>query len=230
MTNSEAKELVDDVFEKITSSDSIDQIKELKKDDRIKKNWMSTENYPMITFKITTEEISYLKNEGKLTDALQFTNDLPSKINDPLTKILYALAWKNGDLPKIKHILRGINDADSDDKPNEEAVVFHQFGKYLTKRTGEPIIDQHVIRAFAIKLAKKNDDEELGRWRKLSELNKDHVYLIAEYKKWLKDGFNNSLKAQEGYAYHIDLVLFALGKTIKDQNKKLKKSDRNSEK
>lgn len=230
MTNSEAKELVDEVFEKITSSESIDQIKELKKDDRIKKNWMSTESYPMITFKITPEEIIDLKNEGKLTDGLQFTYDLPSKIDDPLSKILYALAWKNGDLPKIKHILRGINDADSDDKPNEEAVVFHQFGKYLTKRPGEPIIDQHVIRAFALYRADKSKDEELGKCRKLSELNKVHGNLIAEYKKWLKDGINNSLKAHEDYAYHIDLILFALGKTIKDQNKKLKKSDSNSEK
>ena len=216
MTNSEAKALVDEVFEKITNAENINLIKELIYDERIKKNWMSTDNYPKITFKITPQDINNLKNEGKLTD------DLPSKLDDPLSKILYALAWKNGDLPKIKHILRGINDAYSDDKPNEEAVVFHQFGKYLTKRSGEPIIDQHVIRAFALYKAEKSKDKELGKWRKLNELNKAHVNLIAEYKKWLVDNIDHSWKANEDYTYHIDLVLFALGKTIKDQKNNIK--------
>lgn len=220
MTNSEAKELVDEVFDRIANAKRIDQIRELINDDRIKKNWVNTNNYPKITFKITSEDINDLKNEGKLTDDLLFANDLPLKIKDPLSKILYALAWKNGDLPKIKHILRGIIDADSDVRNNDEAVVFHQFGKYLTKRQGEPIIDQHVIRAFALYKTKKDNDAELKKNRKLDVLNKAHVNLIAEYKKWLLEDIDHSLKAANmDYAYHIDLILFALGKTIKIQSK-----------
>ena len=73
-------------------------------------------------------------------------------------KLLYSIIWKNGDLLKVKHIIQGIleseiENVDNNDKEfveKQDSLVFYQFGKYLTKKNNEPIIDQHVVRAFAV--------------------------------------------------------------------------------
>ena len=67
---------------------------------------------------------------------------------NPLEKLLYAIVWKNGDLLKLRHVIHGIVDSDVGRK-GKNGVVFYQFGKHLSK-LGKPIIDQHVLRAFAV--------------------------------------------------------------------------------
>jgi hypothetical protein len=54
------------------------------------------------------------------------------------------MAWKNNDLKKLKHIIEGIKD---ENEYKKTGIVFYQFGKHL-RNIGEPIIDQHVLRAF----------------------------------------------------------------------------------
>ena len=81
-------------------------------------------------------------------------------------------------------------------------------------KTGQPIIDQHVLRAFRIYQTK--DLKEVARWRKKDTLNKTDRSLIDDYKDWLKsDEITKDLRNQQDYSYHIDQLLFALGKTIK---------------
>src|SRR5690606_32497026 len=101
---------------------------------------------------------------------------------DPLAKLLYSVLWKNGDLLKVKHIIEGIVSEEIDDKEN--GLVFYQFGKYLAKMPGEPIIDQHVLRAFGAYKA-NGDKEKLKRLKRLSLITIKEKKLIYEYKSWL---------------------------------------------
>ena len=60
-----------------------------------------------------------------------------------------------GDLKKITHIIEGYNFWR---RWKGNGITFYQFGKYLSNKKAEPIIDQHIIRAFGIYEA--DDDEK----------------------------------------------------------------------
>ena len=95
-------------------------------------------------------------------------------------------------------------------------MVFYQFGKYLTKKKGEPIIDQHVLRAFKLYLTDAKNDTEICKVRNLVTIGKNDVELIDDYKNWLtSEAISDELKRETDYAYHIDKILYAVGKKIK---------------
>ena len=175
---------------------------------------MNIDGYPKIEFDIKPNEIQSLIDNKILDSELNFTTDITSKLSDPFAKILYATAWKNGDLKKIKHIIKGILDSENNSNDQDNALVFYQFGKYLTKIPGQPIIDQHVIRAYAIYCS--TDSENVEILRKLETIDKTHKLIIKEYINWLtSDNLTIELKKEKDYTYHIDKLLFATGKTIK---------------
>lgn len=95
--------------------------------------------------------------------------------------------------------------------------MFYQFGKYLTKLPGQPIIDQHVIRAFGIYKATNLD--EITRLRHMKIIDKTHIDIIEAYKVWLiSDAIHDELKNNVDYTYYIDNLLFATGKIIKQHS------------
>ena len=55
--------------------------------------------------------------------------------------------------------------------------MFYQFGKYLTKKPGEPIIDQHVLRAFGIFKA-DGDKDRIKKLKRLSLITKKEKRLM----------------------------------------------------
>lgn len=199
-------------FEKLQSSKTIDDIDNILDDVKIEKKYrMKEEFYPQLNFKITKQEIEELKEKEVIS-----TNNLLADISyaDPLTKLLYAVLWKNGDLKKIKHIIEGIISDPKHEK--EEALVFYQFGKYLTKTPGEPIIDQHVLRAFGIYIA-NGDKDKIEKLKRLSVITKKEKDLIGKYKSWLTTNLTKELRENDNYSYHVDKVLFAVGKSLKEK-------------
>ena len=152
--------------------------------------------YPKIEFAISEDELKHIgfdKDENlRLSDF---------KITSPLEKLFYAVLWKNGDLPKLKHVVKGIIGIE----PENERIVFHQFGKHLGN-ADEPIIDQHVLRAVReyIQLEKETDSE-----------------ILNEYKKW-RNKIPVNAKDQAEVFYLIDKVLFLLGKNLKRTKAKQK--------
>jgi hypothetical protein len=215
MTHEEAKKFTDEIFKLIKTSKTITDLETIPdKLQILHKNRIDTKSYPEIKYSISHDEIQSLLNDKILDEDLNFSVNISDKLTDPLTKILYATAWKNGDLSKIKHIIKGIKEAKNESYDQNDALVFFQFGKYLTKMEGQPIIDQHVIRAFAVyKCTENNSIEKL---RKISTLDKKHKTQINEYIKWLRsDELTEEVKLEKNYSYHIDKILFAIGKTIK---------------
>lgn len=220
LTNLESIKLIKELFERITTSDSIVDIEKISIDLSIPtKNLMDPKKYPKINFGISKDEIEFLLNQQTLNPNYSISSEVSDKLSDPFAKLLYAMAWKNGDLEKIKHIVKGIMESNASVSDQEQALVFYQFGKYLTKSIGQPIIDQHVIRAFGVYKSIESDDQ-VAFYRKLQSLNKAHKEIIQEYITWLNsDVLSQNLKSQPDFAYYIDKLLFAAGKSIKLNSK-----------
>ncbi|MDR2284872.1 MAG: hypothetical protein LBE37_16780 [Sphingobacterium sp.] len=218
MNNQQAKDLVMRAFTLIEKAESIEALKGILNILNIpKKNQMDITGYPKINFTLNSNEIEHLIETGFINSELDIHNGFSVKNTTPLERLFYAVLWKNGDLKKVKHIIKGIKD--NEDRIVKEGIVFHQFGRFLTGKTGEPIIDQHVIRAFAV--YENTDDKDIDEQRELEVLNKKHQSLILNYKKWLNGSkISEKLKKESDYCYHVDQLLFAIGKTIKKRIKR----------
>lgn len=214
MNPNECKALITHIFQSIavcTSPDEVDAILDSCADRIPFSNRVKVELFPQITFDLSRADVQGMQNGGILTDEGVFAPDWLDHVHDPVARLLYAMAWKNGDLPKIKHIVQGVL-ADDGEVPSQ-AFVFHQFGRHLADKA-QPIVDQHVLRAFGIH--QSSDEETWKALRKMDFITKGTAGLINDYRQWLQsDALQASLRAAPGYAWHVDQVLFALGKTVK---------------
>src|SRR5690606_17466080 len=122
----------------------------------------------------------------------------------------YSVLWKNGDLRKLNHIIQGISEGDEETE-KVDGPVFYQFGKFLANKS-EPVIDQHVIRAFAVYRPIYN--ESVDELRKIDVINKKHLNYTINYKDWFSK-LPNQVKQIPEASYYIDKLLFAAGKSIK---------------
>jgi hypothetical protein len=101
MTNQEAIKFTKDIFDLIKQSKTISDIENIPDELEIPiKNRMNIDGYPKIEFDIKPNEIQSLIDNKILDSELNFTTDITLKLSDPFAKILYATAWKNGDLKK----------------------------------------------------------------------------------------------------------------------------------
>lgn len=226
MTTSEAIQLVKNTFLHITNSKNINELQSILNNvEVLSKNKIKTEKYPKIEFSISSNEVEELKKIGIISSDLKFSFNSETFDNESLlTKLLYSIVWKNGDLGKENHILSGIC---GHEKKDEKGYVFYQFGKFLgDQNKEEPIIDQHTLRAYGAYLCldnqisrilacikEENKSIDFEYYRKLKLTTKNEVPLIEDYKKWIKQQY---LFKQKDFVYNLDLVLFALGKAIKE--------------
>jgi hypothetical protein len=214
--NVKVKELVNSIFEDISKSKSISDLEKILEHNKVdKKYWIKLVDYPKLEFSITKSEIQKLEDESYISNNI-FNHNKIAEIDNTIAKLLYAMAWKNGDINKIKHIIQGVKDVNKSDSNKNDGLVFYQFGKYLTKNEGEPIIDQHVLRAFKIYRTDAKNDCEICKARNLATVGKKEIELIKDYKNWLlSEAISDELKIENDYAYHIDKILYAVGKKIK---------------
>lgn len=216
MEDNEAKNIVDEVFNKVEEAKSITELKTILQHPDLRPFKMDTATYPELGLAISNDEIQKLKSEEVLTAEGDINhNNISSKENSALVKLMYAFLWKQGDLKKVKHVVAGIEN-DEDDPGRSSGFVLHQFGRYLGSES-EPIIDQHVLRAFAIYSEKEYI--KIAVWRKKSLITKKDIELIERYKKWLKSDKLKILLKEVDAIYHIDQILFALGKAVKNGKK-----------
>lgn len=214
MNPTECKALITHVFQSLAGCSSTQEVDAILDQcvGRIPvSNRVKVELFPQITFNLSKEDIQGMQNGGVLTDEGVFAPDWIDHVHDPVARLLYAMAWKNGDLPKIKHIVQGVL-ADDGEAPSQ-AFVFHQFGRHLADKA-QPIVDQHVLRAFGIH--QSTDEETWASLREMKTVTQAHAHLIEDYRLWLQsDALQAPLRATPGYAWHVDQVLFALGKTVR---------------
>src|SRR5690606_3222612 len=110
-------------------------------------------------------------------------------------KVLYAFIWKQGDLPKLKHILKGIM---SEEQPmGDEGLILYNFGRSLREESKEPIVDQHVLRTY--QQYSEGKWEEFNSGKKSIQRKRD---LILKYKSWIKEEFSERIDSDPDFLYH----------------------------
>lgn len=215
MDNKTAVDLVISTFSKISQAENIEELESILEEDVLKSARKNPIQYPKIEFKIDPldfENVDYLEDDNSFNSYIQ------KNLKDPLAKVLFATVWKNGDLLKVKHIIKGIKDSSLEYSKQNDALVFYQFGKHLSNDR-EPIIDQHVIRAFNVYQNSSKDESIIIALRTMKTITNNHNAVINQYKEWLNGAHEVSKFSNfKEYSYHIDNILFALGKTIKLKN------------
>lgn len=126
------------------------------------------------------------------------------------------MVWKQGDLRKFKGIIDGLTSA-KEDKEIKEPFVFYQLGRHIAH--GEPMIDQHVLRAFKtfIQVGKLHPEEFSNV--PFTKMDKEK-YLIKSNKKSLIEHYINWVKLKGSKRHKIsdiDNIMFALGKFLKSE-------------
>lgn len=197
--------LVQNTFKEIESAKSYleleDYCKKLKKEIP-DKYFLNEKKFPQIGFTISEQDILDLGKNFSLT------KKITEEKHSPLEKLLLAILWKNGDFGKELHIIEGII-GNKSLVEKTTGHVFYQFGKRLNDPENQPIVDQHILRAF---LYYKNPKDEILR---MGQLQKKHAKDIERYVEWIKERTSTISGDKKEILFLIDKILFALGKYIK---------------
>jgi len=182
------------------------------------KNRMAPHVYPPLEMNISIAEVEDMQRQGFIDNEGRLVPTINGDSMSTLEKLLYAIVWKNGDLGKERHIVNGVFSTASIDPLSRlgASVVFSAFGRHLADRKN-PIIDQHVLRAFNLyRACVGGNNHELGRIRRKTILKADDWPAVEDYIEWLSsDELQPGLKSRSGYRFHVDRVLFALGRALK---------------
>ena len=198
--------LVARIFKEIENAESVEDLQLICEDPAIANNLIAQSKYPRIKFILSKQEIESLIDSQRIDNSNHRLsgNFVPET---PMEKLLYSVIWKQGDISKIGKIVEGIKGSQN----TGDKVVFYYFGRHLADKNN-PIIDQHVIRAFKCYkchvdacnlkiLSRKLNDEDISKY----------IDWIGKVK--IVEKISGSVK--DDAIYIIDKILFALGKTIK---------------
>jgi hypothetical protein len=161
------------------------------------------------TWKNEIDELIDKKNK-KYPKVLRSISDFEAQEfipESPLEKLLMAIVWKQGDYSKIKKFVNTLN---NEEEPSDQGtgLVFHQFARHM-KGFKEPMIDQHVLRAY-LALKHFENKNQLEKIRRRGAVTKKDAPLVAQYIDWYTE------KASKlDSKYSLDDYLFVLGKKIK---------------
>ena len=212
MQNHEAHEYIKSKFldlENLDSLEKLNQYIELNKvGDQIKSFYLK---YPNFDFNLTREDIDQLKK----SEIINADHKLdPKKFSkDPLTKLLAAVLWKNGDIHKVQHLIDGITGREGD--RTSYSLVFKQYGASLADHQ-QPIVDQHVLRAFELFKLQEFSEAAVAKLRKKELYKSADKKVLDSYRTW----FQNMIKRvppheQTEFREKLDKVLFIFGKDVK---------------
>jgi hypothetical protein len=124
--------------------------------------------YPELPrFEIAVTDIAQIEELNNFPDHL-----LPSERQwTPLEKFFYAVLWKDGKLKSIKLIIKGIEAALNGKDAPPSKFVYYYFGRHLTNRLEEPLVDKHTMHACHLILRTKKGREftvaDAGKYRRL---------------------------------------------------------------
>jgi hypothetical protein len=207
------KEIVDRIFDMINSSEKI------VIPDELERFAPSKDKYPREILdwlqQLNQDEfITKLKNlDLSENGSLKVNSEI---LDNEISKLLYMMVWKQGDLKKFQGIIDGLT-SDKDDIVLKEPFVLYQLGRHIAH--GEPMIDQHVIRAFKVFI-------EVGKLNPIDFSTKPSTkmdknsFLVNSNKKALFEKYIDWVKLR-GSKHHktndIDNIMFALGKYLKSE-------------
>jgi hypothetical protein len=137
-----------------------------------------------------------------------------------VSKLLYLMSWKQGDLDKFDQIIEGMKSPKVIEiayEKEKKPYVFYQFGRHIMY--DEPIVDQHSIRSFVAFIELNLISIDLKPYKtdfkSITDSSKISKELIIHYVKWVK----MLTKNEENEIDKIDEMMFCLGKYLKDRIK-----------
>jgi hypothetical protein len=219
--DSEVKILVNEIFNLVENlalnTEVSKQISDIfKKYPFLLRTKPNTAKFPRLRFNLNIDDINNLKRNKLINENNKISLEHFDLANlSPLEKLLYSILWKQGDLGKEKHIISGVlNSSQGDD-----GLVFYYFGQHLQCKLENPIVDQHVIRAFRVKECHELEKIKNIRIKDFNIGKKDSIdkkNVIENYLNWHKSiRIKHEKNQQEDLTYNLDLLFFALGKFIK---------------
>lgn len=177
--------------------------------------------YPRIPFQISAEEIQKLKAAGWIN---KDTNELiPEQFAeaDAMTRLLFSIVWKQGDLLKVARIVDGIVDKKASRK--SDRITFLEFGRFLRNPQQEVIVDQHVFRAYRVISfyeAEKRlpDPDEQRKMAKKDAIKESDRELVEDFRQWVGETSTfQYLRTEPDWRFAVDDFLFAFGKMVKGE-------------
>jgi hypothetical protein len=159
-------------------------------------------SYPPLLFEITNRDLEQIKKLCKFPDAVD-----PAHPWTSWEKIFYAILWKDGKLESIKRIIEGVEAAlkNITELPSS-AVVYHYFGRHLTNRLKEPLLDQHSVRAYRLI---ENQDQS-----RIQEIRYSAIPTAKDaenYRTWFRSILNSEKITTYEDSRVLDSFLFSLG-------------------
>lgn len=169
------------------------------------------DKYPKFDFTLTPGDIKHLQDSEVITS---FNTLNPVKFPaDPLAKLLVAVLWKNGDILKVQHIIDGIIGEPGD--RSDHSLIFKQYGASLAN-IEEPIVDQHVLRAFEIYCLVSYSEQAVEKSRGKSLFKSVDRPLLNKYRTWFTHLLSNvPLAERDRFGNTIDKIIFIHGKAVK---------------
>lgn len=167
--------------------------------------------YPEVDLRLSQADISELKSRGIISADHRL--DLQNFPDNPLAKLLAAVLWKNGDIYKVQHLVDGITGREGD--RTKYSLILKQYGASLASEQ-EPIVDQHVLRAFEIYSLKEGSFLPVHNLKRKSSYKSSDRPLLNAYKAWFKKVIDKVPKSEQSdFKEKLDKVLFFLGKKVK---------------
>lgn len=196
--------LADRILFRIYASRSLEDLESILQDPIISKYVMNKDRYHQLNLNITKEQVQAYISSGFFR-ADGSIDETKLEQESAAIKLLYAFLWKQGDLQKVKYIVQGVT---NHEPVPESGMVLYYFGKHLADKK-HPIIDQHVIRAFAMATKKPQINEDI--------LSKKDIDNIQSYIHWFQHELHSDIRDNSDCRYMVDQVLYALGKRIKKE-------------
>ena len=215
------KKQIIEIFTQIKNAKSIEELKSIQNQDQYAylkdKNFNIPESkYPRLVISLTTKDIESLKEKNFLDkDGFLCKSIAESDSLSSLEKLLYSILWKSGDLVKVKE--KHIHDGVVGRNDKKDALVFYYFGNHLADKSN-PIIDQHVIRAWKSFQAANDESQNFEEKLSSKDVTPRDKEACEDYIKWQNDCPLKDVKPNE-FTYYVDRLLFALGKYLKSQSR-----------
>ncbi|WP_378184700.1 hypothetical protein ACE939_08150 [Aquimarina sp. W85] len=198
-----------DLILKIENAKTLEELQSIYANTEFGKYKFDKNKYPNFDFTISKEEIRSLEDVNAIGKEGQLLHEYfrDGKKLTTIEKLLYSYIWKRGELNRFPSMISGIK---GDDYMRNTGQVLNQFGKYLSNDNfNEPIVDQHVIRAFRVCI---EDNES-------STSGTVNYRIIQDYRHWLLNLVNKkNLKNKKLAIAIIDKIMFSIGKSLKQQH------------
>ncbi|MET0392373.1 MAG: hypothetical protein ABW019_04495 [Chitinophagaceae bacterium] len=195
-----------ELFEKAEKATSLSELNGIiASDSTISKTIKEFEHkYPRFDLQIKPQQVQQLKENRFLNEDHTINLEREAEFT-PFEKFLLAVLWKNGQIFRVQPIVDGIVGIKKSE--SEFGIIFNQFGRHLADPT-EPIVDQHVLRAFC---------EATGRKKvpRKTVFKTSDQKMIDEYRNWFKIILQRITEQEkEEFRYKLDKLLFTIGKQL----------------